>query len=410
VTPENPFVPATTPPDAGLDDRRIARISLEELERRWKLVRGHMAERGLDALITQTARDFTGGYVKWFTDIPAYYPRTVVFHRSDLMTVVEHGPAGRKRSPAGNDADNAGVGEIFTTSAFPSVNYTQTYDAEIVSDILTRRGHGRIGWVGLAAMPHGFVSYIEAKQSGKAEISDETDFIDHAKAVKSEEEIALIRRTATLQDAVFSKVLAHIRPGMRDLEVAALAQYEGQLLGSEQGIFLGTSAKLGQPAFFAQRHFQGRILRTGDHMSLLIENNGLGGFYTELSRTIVLGKASQELIDGFEIVKEAQDQTVRKLKPGSSCREIALAHNEFMKQKNVPPESRVYAHSQGYDLIERPLVRYDEPMTLEKGMSMVVHPAYATGVIFAHVCDNYLVTENGASDCLHKTLKQIFEL
>ena len=61
----------------------------------------HMTERGLDALITQTARDFTGGYVKWFTDIPAYYPRTVVFHRSDLMTVVEHGPAGRKRSPGG---------------------------------------------------------------------------------------------------------------------------------------------------------------------------------------------------------------------------------------------------------------------------------------------------------------------
>jgi Xaa-Pro aminopeptidase len=152
------------------------------------------------------------------------------------------------------------------------------------------------------------------------------------------------------------------------------------------------------------------ILRTGDYMSLLIENNGLGGFYTELSRTIVPGKASPELIDGFEIVKEAQDQTVRKLKPGTSCREIALAHNEFMKPKNVPPESRVYAHSQGYDLIERPLVRYDEPMTLEKGMSMVVHPAYATGAMFAHVCDNSLVTENGASDCLHKTLKQIFEL
>jgi Xaa-Pro aminopeptidase len=151
-------------------------------------------------------------------------------------------------------------------------------------------------------------------------------------------------------------------------------------------------------------------LAKGDHKSLLIENNGLGGFYTELSRTIVLGKASQELIDGFEIVKDAQDQTVRKLKPGTSCREIALAHNEFMKQKNVPPESRVYAHSQGYDLIERPLVRYDESMTLEKGMSMVVHPAYATGAMFAHVCDNYLVTENGASDCLHKTLKQIFEL
>ena len=396
--------------DPARDDRRVARISKQELERRWKLVRNHMTERDLDALIIQTERDFTGGYVKWFTDIPAYYPRTVVFHRSELMSVIEHGAAGRKRSLGGTDPENPGVEEIITTSAFPSVSYTQTYDAEAVCDILKRRGSRRSAWVGLAGMRHGFVSYIERTLAGKAEISDETDFIDHAKAVKSEEEIARIRETAAMQDAVFSKVLARIKPGMRDLDVTALAQYEGQIMGSEQGIFLGMSARLGQPAFFAQRHFQGHTIRAGDHLSLLIENNGAGGFYTELSRTIVLGKASQELLDGFEIVKEAQLHTVRKLRPGASCREIALGHNEFMKQKGAPPESRVYAHSQGYDLIERPLVRSDETMSLERGMNMVVHPAYATGSMFAHICDNYLVTEKGASECLHQTPKRIFEL
>jgi Xaa-Pro aminopeptidase len=410
VISEPRSVPATARREAGLADNRVARISTQELERRWRLVREHMAERGLDALIVQTERDFTGGYVKWFTDIPAYYPRTVVFHRSELMSVVEHGAAGRQRSLGGNDDENPGVGEIITTSAFPSVSYTQTYDAGAVCDILSRRGSRRIAWVGLTGMPHGFVSYIERTLSGKAEISDETDFIDHAKAVKSEEEIALIRETAVMQDAVFSKVLAHIKPGMRDMEVAALAEYEGQIMGSEQGIFLGMSARLGQPALFAQRHFQGRTIRAGDHMSLLIENNGAGGFYTELSRTIVLGKASQELLDGFEIVKDAQQHTVRKLNPGASCREIALAHDEFMKEKGAPPESRVYAHSQGYDLIERPLVRSDETMSLEIGMNMVVHPAYATGSMFAHICDNYMVTEDGASECLHKTPKKIFEL
>jgi Xaa-Pro aminopeptidase len=395
--------------EADVDDRRIARISTQELDRRWKLVRDHMNERGLGALVIQTERDFTGGYVKWITDIPAYYPRTVIFHASDLMTVVEHGAAGRRRSLTGNDADNPGVGEIVTTSAFPSVHYTQTYDAEVVSDVLSRRGYSKIGLVGAPGMRHGFVAYLEHTQSG-AEIVDETEFIDHAKAVKSDEEIGLIRNAAEMQDAVFRKVLSHIKPGMRDVEVAALAQYEGQLLGSEQGIFLGMSARLGQPAFFAQRHFQGRTLRPGDHMSLLIENNGAGGFYAEISRTVVLGKASQELIDGFEIVKEAQAHTLRKFKPGASCREISLAHNEFMKQKGVPPESRVYSHSQGYDLIERPLIRADETMNLEAGMNMSVHPAYATGSMFAHICDNYLVEENGASECLHKTPKQIFEL
>jgi Xaa-Pro aminopeptidase len=391
------------------DDRKVSRISVQELERRWKLVRDHLKERGLDALISQNARDFTGGYVKWFTDIPAYYPRTVIFHASDLMTVVEHGAAGRRRTVGGNDGENPGVGEIVTTSAFPSVEYTQTDDAAAVCEELIRRGYRKIGMVGASAMPHGFVAYLESKMSG-AEFSDETDFIDRAKAVKGSEEIALIRQTAEMQDIVFGRVLSRVKPGMRDLELAAVAQYEGQLLGSEQGIFLGMSARVGRPSFFAQRHFQGRTLSRGDHMSLLIENNGAGGYYTELSRTIVLGKASKELIDGFEIVKEAQKHTVKKLKPGASCKEIFLAHNEFMKQRGVPPESRIYAHSQGYDLVERPLIRSDETMSLEKGMNLSVHPSYATDSMYAHVCDNYLVEERGASDCLHKTPKQIFEL
>jgi Xaa-Pro aminopeptidase len=392
-----------------VNDRRITRISTQELERRWKLVRDHVKERGLDALIVQSERDFTGGYVKWFTDIPAYYPRTVIFHAADLMTVVEHGPAGGRRMLEGQDANNPGVEEIIMTSAFPSVNYTRSYDAEAVSEVLSRRRYRRIGLVAAAGMPHGFVAHLEQTQPG-AKLSDETDFIDRVKAVKSQEEIALIRKAAEMQDMVFAKVLSHIKPGMRDLEVTALAQYQGQLLGSEQGIFLGMSAKVGQPAFFAQRHFQGRTLRPGDHMSLLIENNGAGGFYPEISRTIVLGKASQELMDGFEIVKEAQAHTLGKFKPGASCREIFLAHNQFMKQKGVPPESRVYSHSQGYDLIERPLIRADETMNLEKGMNMSVHPAYRTNSMFAHICDNYLINENGVSECLHQTPKQIFEL
>ena len=395
---------------ANSGDRKVSRISIAELERRWKLIRDHLRWRGLDALVVQNARDFTGGYVKWFTDIPAYYPRTVIFHSSDLMTVVEHGAAGLRRTLDGNDKENPGVGEIITTSAFPSVEYSQPYDAEAVCEELIRRGCRKIGLVGAQAMPHGFVASIEGQLSGKAEISDETDFVDHVKAIKSAEEIALIRRTAEMQDIVFSKVLSHIKPGMRDWEVAALAQYEGQLLGSEQGIFLGMSAKVGQPAFFAQRHFQGRKLLRNDHMSLLVENNGAGGFYTELSRTIVLGKASQELMDGFETLKEAQQHTLRKLKPGASCREIFLAHNEFMKQKGVPAESRIYAHSQGYDLIERPLIRSDETMSLGKSMNMSVHPSFATASMYAHICDNYLVEENGASDCLHRTPQQIFEL
>jgi Xaa-Pro aminopeptidase len=205
-------------------------------------------------------------------------------------------------------------------------------------------------------------------------------------------------------------VLAQIKPGMRDSVVTAIAQYEGQLLGSEQGIFLGMSAKIGKPSSFAQRHFQGRTIREGDYFPLLIEDNGLGGFYTELARTIVFGKASQELIEGFEIVKSAQENTLKKLKPGANCADISAAHDDFMKQVGAPPETRLYSHSQGYDLVERPLIRSDETMLLEENMNMAVHPAYATSSLFTVICDNYLVEQSGTSACLHKTPKRLFEL
>jgi Xaa-Pro aminopeptidase len=383
-----------------------------ELERRWSAVRGIMAERQIDALVMQSNNDWLGGTVKWFTDGPAVngYPRSVVFHAGDLMTVVEMGPRGGRRRLDGADPVHRGVGEILTTAAFTSVAYTEGYQAELVLEDLTRRAYRRIGLIGPGAMPHGFVCRLHDALAGKAEIVDASEPIDRLKAVKSAEEINLIRQAAAMQDQVFTRVAAQLRPGMCDNEVTALAQYEGRRLGSEQGLFLGSSAPPGQRADFLDRHQQGRRLAPGDHFSLLIENNGPGGCYTEIARTMVLGKATNEIIDGFETVKAAQAHTLRLLKPGASCRDIAAAHDDFMRARGLPPELRLYCHGQGYDLVERPLVRGDETMPIAESMNLAVHPAYETGSLFAVICDNYLIGPDGPGECLHKTPKQIFEL
>ena len=155
---------------------------------------------------------------------------------------------------------------------------------------------------------------------------------------------------------------------------------------------------------------QARTLKPGEHFTLLIENNGPGGFYTEIARTIVLGKASNELIDGFESMKEAQAHTLRLIKPGAKCADIAAEHDNYMRSRGLPPELRLYAHGQGYDLVERPLIRADETMVVEEGMNFAVHPGYENDSIFAVICDNYLIEADGAGECLHKTPKQIFEI
>ena len=395
-----------------MSDRRLNPISDAELERRWKAAREMMRERGLDALLMQNNNDWLGGYVKWFTDFPAYngYPRTVIFHADDAMTVIDMGPSGATRSFGGAHKIHRGVGELLTTPAFTSIAYTDGYQGELALGELKRRGYKRIGILGRGAIPYRFVTQIEQGLAGKTEIVDATEEIDAIKAIKSEEEMILIRRCAEMQDEIFTRVAKKIKPGMRDNDVTALAQYEGRLLGSEQGLFLGSSAPLGEASNFVDRYLQGRVLKDGEHFSLLIENAGPGGMYTEIARTMVFGKASNEVIDGFETVKEAQVHTLSKIKPGVPARDIAAAHDAFMTARGFGAEKRLYAHGQGYDLVERPLIRADETMTIQAGMNLAVHPGYESPSLFAVICDNYLVGKDGPGDCLHKTPKQVFEL
>jgi len=394
-----------------MNERLLNPMSTAELDRRWAAVRKAMADQGVDALIVQSNNDWLGGYAKWLTDHPATngYPKTVVFHANDWMTVIDMGPRGGRRKLGGNDEVHRGVGEILTTPAFTSVAYTDEYQAELVVADIKPRNCRAVGIAGGGALPHKFVTRIE-RDLAPVWLMDMTEAVDWLKAIKSPEEIAAIRRAAHMQDEIFARLLAKVKPGMRDTDITALAQYEGRLLGSEQGLFLGTSAPLGVRAGFADRYQQGRALKPGEHFTILIENNGPGGFYTELARTMVFGKATQQLLDGFAAMRAAQDHTLSLIKPGASCGDIAAAHDAYMRARNLPPELRLYCHGQGYDLVERPLVRSDETMTLAAGMNLAVHPGYETDAIFAVICDNYLVEATGPSECLHRTEKKIFEI
>lgn len=386
-------------------------ISKQELERRWAAVRKEMEARGIHALVMQNSSDWLGGYVKWFTDVPAHndYPRNVIFHRSDLMTVVEMGAKDGRAKSDGNDPLNPGVGEFIYSPSFFSVNYTHGYDATFIAQELKRRGYKTIGWVGRGRLQYDLVRVVQEQVTG-ATFVDATDFVDRIKAIKSPEEIALIRRAAAMQDAQFAKVLAAIKPGVRDSDLAALAQYEGELRGSEQGLFRCSSAPLGEPAILRGRHYQGRIMQPGDYITLLIENNGPGGFYAELARTMVLGKASQELRDAFAVVLDAQKHTVGNLKPGASCPDIYASHNDYMKSRGAPPELRLYGHSQGYDLVERPLLRADETIPLAADMCVAVHPGFPTKTNFVFICDNFLIHQDGTAEHLHKAEQKLYEV
>jgi Xaa-Pro aminopeptidase len=372
-----------------------------------------MGERGIDVLLAQANNDFMGGYVKYLTDLPATngYVTTVVFPRDEPMTIIGQGAFGLdQRLPPEGDGVRRGVGRLMGTPSYASAHYSAGYDADLAAKALARHRGATIGLLGTAAISFALIDSLKRGELSNAKFLDASDLVDPIKAVKSDDELAFVRLTAAAQDAAMDAVVAAIKPGMRELEVAAIAEHAGHDMGSEQGLFLAYSSRAGSPGQIVNRHLQGRVLRKGDQFSLLVENNGPGGFYCELGRTAVLGRATAEMQEQQAFVLEAQQFCLGLLKPGADPATIWHDYNRFMRDHGRPEEKRVHFHGQGYDMVERPLIRFDESMLIGRNMYFALHPAFSTERTYSWACDNFLLNSAGDIERLHQTPRIIFEV
>lgn len=384
---------------------RLDAISRQELERRWVLTRKLLSDAGVDALVAQNSNSFHGGYVKWLSDTPAENGGyiSILFPRDGEMVAFRHGPD--RKSPA--STEDPGIETIWTSPTFAAAEFTKKLQSGRVIEEIRRRGYQRVGVVGTISMSAAFLKDLEA--SLNISIVDLTDQIDALKAVKSDEEIDFIRATARMQDEVFAEVMKFARPGRKLFELAALAQYEGQLRGSTQGLFLVGGGPIGTPAPIQARHMQGYTLQNGDYFSILIENNGPGGFYTEIGRSCVFGSVSKRMSEELDFILAAQQLTLAKLVAGATPSDTLGSYNLFMRENGRPIEERLHCHSQGYDLVERPLATGAETIPFTAMMNIACHPTYVLKDGFFWICDNFLVTQSGC-ERLHQTPQRVFEI
>ena len=245
-------------------------------------------------------------------------------------------------------------------------------------------------------MSFALVDYLQKGRFSNSRFVDAADMVDRIKAIKSAEERELIRRTAAMQDGAMRAAFAAIKPGMRDRDVAAIAQCYSQRHGSENGIYLCASmppdtpsaiqpAPLPEPRHPRRRRGRaaGRGFRPGRHVCRA---------WPHLRAS---ARPRPNCKDEFAFALEARKFNLGLLKPGTPCADIFAAYNDFMRRNGRPEERRLHCHGQGYDLVERPLIRSDEPMTIAKDMNIVVHPTYMRGHVLSWVCDNYLIEADG---------------
>jgi Xaa-Pro aminopeptidase len=196
---------------------------------------------------------------------------------------------------------------------------------------------------------------------------------------------------------------------MKEFEVAAYMQYLTSLRGGSQGLYIVMATPPGQPSFVKPKYMQGRTIEKGDVVGIMIECNGPAGFYTHLFRFAVMGKAPQEIVDAHALVLAAEQNVLDRLKPGASCAEVFAAHNEFMRAHKLPEEKRILCHGQGYEMVERPLIRQDESMLVREHMNLGLHAGMVVNKNFMSNTNNFLIGPNGP-ERLHKTPQQLFEL
>ena len=378
-------------------------VSTPELQRRWKAVREQMKERKLDYLVMQTSEEYLGGTVRWFTDFSArhQFPMTVIFPVDEDMTTINCGFEAPSSDNFPWDWAARGIKNRLGDVYFPTVAYTNDYEGKLAVSVLKEKKKARIGWVEKSFIPVTFYEYL-VKNLPDATFEDATSWIDELRVPKSPEEIQLIRGTAAIQDACMEALKKIIKPGMRDQEVYAEIHCFLAKHGKERGLVQVNSGPLGTMVPFDVPHFQNRTIKDGDQITILIETNGPGGYYTEILRVLTLGKKpTQALQDTFCLAVEAMHMTARNLVPGADPKALWNDYKEFITKHGCFAPRRSFAHGQGLSLVDRPNLRPDEPWKIQPNWNIAIHPYAVNSQCWTIVGDNYMTT-NGQPERIHK--------
>lgn len=384
-------------------------VSTAELTRRWGLTRELLKKYELDCTFTQGSNMHLGGYVRWFTDIPAEYNyfMTVLFPVDAEMTLVRTSvsplPAWALR----------GIKEVRYAPFCPTLNYTDNLEAGLVIDYLRQRNPKRVGYIGKASLHAGLMVRLLAAFPD-VEFVDITNDFDLIKALKSDEEMDFIRETARIQDVVWAALPAIIKPGMLEYQIRAEVQQLLMDLGSEEHLLFMGTAEPGNACGMSTFQYANRRVKAGDYGVLLMEVSGPGGYYCESARNFCFGEPYPAMQAAWDVAVQAQQLTADLLTPGRPAKEIVAQYNQFVAAKGYCQEGRLYGHSQGYDLIERPaFMAYhefgQESMLLQAGMNISLHPYLTDECQTVYINDNFHLTENGA-ERIHQTPPKIILL
>ncbi len=219
--------------------------------------------------------------------------------------------------------------------------------------------------------------------------------VERRRMVKSAEEIARIRRSVETASRAFEETLPLIRPGIRELEVAAELDYRARRLGAERPAF-ETIVAAGPRS--AHPHARPTANCLGSNQLLLIDMGAMqNGYASDMTRMLHLGRPGRRVRDLYQAVLEAHQAALEAVRPAATAESVDRAARKSLRKAGL---ARAFVHSTGHGLglevHERPRLGKGDVTRLEAGMALTIEP----GVYFEElggirVEDTVIVTPAG---------------
>ncbi|MBQ9856906.1 MAG: aminopeptidase P family protein [Clostridia bacterium] len=218
--------------------------------------------------------------------------------------------------------------------------------------------------------------------------------VEEMREVKSDDEIACIRNAGEISCKAFDDLLTYIKPGMTEKEVCAYLEYRMRVHGSE-GIAFDTIVASGVNGSLPHAVPSDKVIEKGELVTFDFGAK-IGGYCSDMTRTIAIGEISDELHKIYDAVLEAQLKALSYIGPGKSCFEADKVARDLLEEKYPGAFGHSLGHGVGLFIHESPNLSFRSDRTLMKGHVVTVEPGvYIPGVGGCRIEDTVIITDDG---------------
>jgi Xaa-Pro aminopeptidase len=245
---------------------------------------------------------------------------------------------------------------------------------------------------------------------GGARLRSTTGLVERARMIKDAGELERLRAAVLLGARLFEEVaLKVIRAGVTEVKVAAEIEYAARRAGAAQMAFetiVASGPRAAMPHGRASTH---AIPARG----FVILDFGviLGGYCSDMTRTVHVGRPSAQARRMYAAVREAQQAGVEAVRPGATAGQVDLAARRALRRAGW---GRYFTHSTGHgvglEIHEPPRLGRGQTEVLQPGMVVTIEPGiYVPGSGGVRIEDMVVVTQRGC-EVLTPATKQLLAL